>query len=32
MKSLIKKEKLEAKASVALCCAKSSKNVPGCHD
>ena len=31
MKSLIKKSKNSAK-SAAQCCAKTSKNVAGCHD
>jgi hypothetical protein len=34
MKSLIKKKEKEekAKVKVAQCCAKTSKNVAGCHD
>ncbi len=32
MKSLNKKGKLEGKNKVAQCCAKTSRNVAGCHD
>ena len=32
MTSLIKKDEVEVKAKVAQCCAKTSKNVAGCHD
>jgi hypothetical protein len=32
MKSLIKKKEIEVKANEAQCCAKTSKNVAGCHD
>lgn len=32
MKSLIKKNNVEASARVAQCCAKISKTVAGCHD
>jgi hypothetical protein len=32
MTSLIKKKKVEVEAKVAQCCAKTSKNVVGCHD
>jgi hypothetical protein len=32
MKSLIRKKKANAKAKVAQCCAKTSKNLEGCHD
>lgn len=32
MKSLIRKNEVEAKAQVAQCCAKTSKTVVGCHD
>jgi hypothetical protein len=32
MKSVIKKKKEASKAKVAQCCAKTSKNVAGCHD
>jgi len=35
MKSLVKKktkEKTETKTKTALCCAKTSKAIPGCHD
>ncbi len=32
MKSMIKKKKEANNAKVAQCCAKTSKNVAGCHD
>ncbi len=32
MKSLIKKKEQVSNTKVALCCAKKSKNIPGCHD
>jgi hypothetical protein len=32
MKSVIKKKEENVKAKVAQCCAKTSKNVAGCHD
>jgi hypothetical protein len=32
MKSLIRKKETEVKAKVAQCCAKTSKNMTGCHD
>lgn len=32
MKSLTKKNSLKPSPKVAQCCAKSSKNVAGCHD
>lgn len=32
MKSLIWKKNVEVKVKVAQCCAKTSKNLAGCHD
>lgn len=32
MKSLVKKNEATSKTKVAQCCAKTSKNVAGCHD
>ena len=32
MKTLIRKKQKETQKKVALCCAKTSSMVPGCHD